>query len=81
MGLMGVQKMNNFKDILNSVLQFFPKLFKLLFGSKQDKIRNKHLFKRGGYAIAFICTINKVSKLGFIPQRRFGIKKEKKDGR
>ncbi len=47
----------NFKNILNSVLSFFPRLFKAVFGSKSEKVKNKHLFKRGGYAVAIIALV------------------------
>lgn len=47
----------NNKNILNSVLSFFPRLFKAVFGSKSEKVKNKHLFKRGGYAIAIIALV------------------------
>lgn len=45
------------KNILNSIASFFKGLFKALFGSKNEKIRNKNLFKRGGYAVAIIALV------------------------
>lgn len=46
-----------FKIILDAVISFFPKLYKSIFGSKSEKIKNKHLFKRGGYAVAIIALV------------------------
>ncbi len=44
-------------SILKAILNFFPRLFKALFGSKKDKLKNKFLFKRGGYAVAVIALV------------------------
>lgn len=44
-------------NILKAILNFFPRLFKAVFGSKKDKVANKFLFKRGGYAIAVIVLV------------------------
>ena len=46
-----------FLDILKAVLNFFPRLFKAVFGSKKEKMSNKFLFKRGGYAVAVIALV------------------------
>ncbi|MEE0946991.1 MAG: GldG family protein [Acutalibacteraceae bacterium] len=52
---------DKFNKNLSSVLSFFPRLFKAVFGSKSEKVKNKHLFKRGGYAIAIIALVIAVS--------------------
>ena len=44
-------------NVLRAIIGFFPGLFKAFFGSKSEKIRNKNLFKRGGYAIAVIALV------------------------
>ena len=44
-------------NFLKAFINFFPRLFKALFGSKKDKISNKYLFKRGGYAVAVIALV------------------------
>lgn len=44
-------------NILKAILNFFPRLFKAVFGNKKEKMRNKHLFKRGGYAVAVIALV------------------------
>ncbi|MBR2042809.1 MAG: GldG family protein [Clostridia bacterium] len=49
--------MNGFLNILKAVLAFFPRLFKAVFGSKKDRLKNKFLFKRGGYAVAVIALV------------------------
>lgn len=49
--------MNNFLTVLKAVLNFFPRLFKAVFGSKKEKLKNKYLFKRGGYAVAVIALV------------------------
>ncbi len=49
--------MSLFLNILRAVLKFFPRLFKALFGSKKEKVTNKFLFKRGGYAVAVIALV------------------------
>jgi len=43
--------------ILKAIANFFVRLYKAVFGSKKEKIKNKHLFKRGGYAIAVIALV------------------------
>lgn len=44
-------------NILKAILNFFPRLFKAIFGNKKDKVKNKFLFKRGGYAVAVIALV------------------------
>lgn len=46
-----------FMTVIKEFISFFPKLFKAVFGSKSEKIKNKNLFKRGGYAIAIIALV------------------------
>lgn len=48
-----MKKFNLFKNIAS----FFKMVFSSIFGSKKDKIRNKNLLKRGGYAIALVAIV------------------------
>lgn len=76
-----------FKIILDAVISFFPKLYKSIFGSKSEKIKNKHLFKRGGYAVAIIALVLVAAVVvnmlvGLLAKRvtlEFDITKEKKN--
>lgn len=44
-------------NVLKAIINFFPRLFKALFGNKKEKLTNKFLFKRGGYAVAVIALV------------------------
>ena len=45
------------KNLFKSIASFFKMVFSALFGSKKEKIRNKNLLKRGGYAIALVAIV------------------------
>lgn len=44
-------------NFFKSISSFFKMVFSALFGSKKEKIRNKNLLKRGGYAIALVAIV------------------------
>ncbi len=45
------------KKILTSIASFFKMIYASVFGTKQEKIRNKNLLKRGGYSAAIIALV------------------------
>lgn len=73
--------------VIKSVVSFFPQLFGYVFGRKSEKIKNKHLFKRGGYAVAIIALVIAAAIIvnllvGFLADRitlEFDITSEKKN--
>ncbi len=44
-------------NLLKNVSSFFKMVFSALFGSKKEKIRNKNLLKRGGYATMIVAIV------------------------
>lgn len=44
-------------EFLSNVSSFFKMVFSALFGSKKEKIRNKNLLKRGGYATMIVAIV------------------------
>lgn len=46
-----------FMIMIKNVSSFFKMLFSALFGSKKEKIRNKNLLKRGGYATVIVAIV------------------------
>ncbi len=73
--------------IIKAVISFFPRLFKYVFGNKSEKVKNKHLFKRGGYAVAIIALVIAAAIIvnmlvGFLAKRvtlEFDMTSEKKN--
>lgn len=45
------------RSFLRAIGRFFTGLFRAVFGSKKEKMRNKNLFKRGGYAAALVALV------------------------
>ncbi len=45
------------KKILNAVASFFKMIYAAVFGTKQEKTKNKNLLKRGGYSVALIALV------------------------
>ncbi len=45
------------KKILLAVASFFKMIYSAVFGTKQEKARNKNLLKRGGYSVALIALV------------------------
>lgn len=45
------------KNILKTIASFFKMLYTALFGTKQEKAKNKNLLKKGGYSVALIALV------------------------